>query len=125
LHLRSRAPRSTRRLAVRPISRLAPTDPRRERLPRHDRAARRRRSVRSNLDARSPKWLELQAGGIPAPPPEPQGASPMSRLPDPLDHRKPDHPIEPIFLKRWSPRAMTGEPVTAEELNRLFEAARW
>ncbi|HEY8504386.1 MAG TPA: nitroreductase family protein [Gemmataceae bacterium] len=49
----------------------------------------------------------------------------MSRLPDPLDHRKPDHPIEPIFLKRWSPRAMTGEPVTAEELNRLFEAARW
>lgn len=49
----------------------------------------------------------------------------MSQLPNPLEHRKPDHPIEEIFLRRWSPRAMTGEAITAAELHRLFEAARW
>jgi nitroreductase len=40
-------------------------------------------------------------------------------------HRKPDHQIEPLFLQRWSPRAMSGEAVSREELMRLFEAARW
>jgi nitroreductase len=49
----------------------------------------------------------------------------MSSLPDALPHRQADHPIESIFLKRWSPRAMTGEAVSADELNRLLEAARW
>jgi nitroreductase len=49
----------------------------------------------------------------------------MGKLPDPLQHRKPDHPIESIFLKRWSPRAMTGEKLKPQELNSLFEAARW
>ena len=49
----------------------------------------------------------------------------MSKLPDPLKTRTADHPIETIFLKRWSPRAMTGEAITRDELNRLFEAARW
>lgn len=49
----------------------------------------------------------------------------MASLPDPLDHRQADHPIEEIFLRRWSPRAMTGEGIRAEELMRLFEAARW
>jgi nitroreductase len=49
----------------------------------------------------------------------------MSRLPDPLQHRKADHPIEPIFLRRWSPRAMSGEPIRDDELMTLFEAARW
>ncbi len=39
--------------------------------------------------------------------------------------RTPDFPIDPIFTARWSPRAMSGEPVTAEELQSLFEAARW
>jgi nitroreductase len=33
--------------------------------------------------------------------------------------------IEPLFLRRWSPRAMNGEPVSEAELMRLFEAARW
>lgn len=46
-------------------------------------------------------------------------------LPNPEDHRKADYPIEPIFVRRWSPRAMSGEPVTEEELMRVFEAARW
>ncbi len=39
--------------------------------------------------------------------------------------RHADHPIEPFFIERWSPRAMSGEPVTQDELLRLFEAARW
>ena len=41
------------------------------------------------------------------------------------EHREPDHDIEPHFHRRWSPRAMTGEAVSEEELRRLFEAARW
>ncbi|WP_417848139.1 nitroreductase family protein [Thalassoglobus sp.] len=49
----------------------------------------------------------------------------MTNLPNPLEHRKSDHPIEELFLKRWSPRAMNGEAVELESLNRLFEAARW
>ena len=47
------------------------------------------------------------------------------KLPNPEDHRQPEHPIEPIFYRRWSPRAMSGETLTEEELLRLFEAARW
>jgi len=49
----------------------------------------------------------------------------MAKLPNPLDHRKADHPIEQLFVKRWSPRAMSGQPITDAELNQLFEAARW
>ena len=36
-----------------------------------------------------------------------------------------DHPIDPQFTKRWSPRAMSGEPVSEADMKRLFEAARW
>ena len=36
-----------------------------------------------------------------------------------------DHPIEGIFIERWSPRAFTGEAMPPAELMRLFEAARW
>jgi nitroreductase len=39
--------------------------------------------------------------------------------------RKADHAIESIFLRRWSPRALSGEPLTKQELLTLFEAARW
>lgn len=49
----------------------------------------------------------------------------MSALPDPLAHRTADHPIETLFLKRWSPRAMSGEPISDAEMHSLFEAARW
>jgi nitroreductase len=49
----------------------------------------------------------------------------MSALPDPHDHRTADQPIEPLFVRRWSPRAMSGEPVSPTDLLRLFEAARW
>lgn len=49
----------------------------------------------------------------------------MGQHPNPLTVRKADHPIEPLFLRRWSPRAMSGEPISDAELMRLFEAARW
>ncbi|MEK7673198.1 MAG: nitroreductase family protein [Patescibacteria group bacterium] len=39
--------------------------------------------------------------------------------------RTSQYPINQLFLKRWSPRAMSGEVVTDEELMTLFEAARW
>jgi nitroreductase len=42
-----------------------------------------------------------------------------------LRHREPTHEISPLILERWSPRAMTGEPLADEELMPLFEAARW
>lgn len=41
------------------------------------------------------------------------------------DFRKPDHDIPPLFVNRWSPRALSGEEVTREELMRMFEAGRW
>ncbi len=49
----------------------------------------------------------------------------MSAHPDPLHHRVPDHAIESLFLRRWSPRAMTGKPLATATLMRLLEAARW
>ncbi len=49
----------------------------------------------------------------------------MAELPRGREHRTADHPIEPIFLDRWSPRAMSGAPVDPSDLLRLFEAARW
>lgn len=39
--------------------------------------------------------------------------------------RAADHPIENLFLDRWSPRAMSAEAVSEQELMALFEAARW
>ena len=41
------------------------------------------------------------------------------------DIRKADHPIDKFFLDRWSPRAMSGEPISEQDLMILFEAARW
>ena len=41
------------------------------------------------------------------------------------EKRTADHAIDQLFLDRWSPRAMTGEPISQEELLMLFEAARW
>ena len=39
--------------------------------------------------------------------------------------RHADFPIERMLLDRWSPRAMSGEEISRDELMRLFEAARW
>lgn len=41
------------------------------------------------------------------------------------EKRTADYPIDDLFLDRWSPRAMTGEQVSNEDLMSLFEAARW
>jgi len=41
------------------------------------------------------------------------------------DHRKADHPVDWLFVDRWSPRAMSGEKIPQAELDVLFEAARW
>lgn len=41
------------------------------------------------------------------------------------EHRSPTHDVAPLFVERWSPRAMTGEPLDRESLRALFEAARW
>lgn len=40
-------------------------------------------------------------------------------------NRQTEYSIDPVFLNRWSPRAMSGEPMTDDELMPLFEAARW
>lgn len=42
-----------------------------------------------------------------------------------VNPRQAEHPVEPFFLERWSPRAFTGEEIAPAELNSLFEAARW
>jgi nitroreductase len=49
----------------------------------------------------------------------------MGKLPHPLEHRKADHQIQELFLRRWSPRALTGEAISHSTLLELFEAARW
>lgn len=33
--------------------------------------------------------------------------------------------LNPLFLERWSTRAFSPEPLTADEIHSLFEAARW
>lgn len=42
-----------------------------------------------------------------------------------MNDRVPQHPVVDLIINRWSPRAMSGEPITHEELMSLFEAARW
>jgi nitroreductase len=39
--------------------------------------------------------------------------------------RKTGNPVASIFPNRWSPRAMSGESITDQDLMSLFEAARW
>ena len=49
----------------------------------------------------------------------------MSHHPDPLEHRTADYDVEPLFLRRWSPRAMSGDALDRATVMRLIEAARW
>ncbi len=39
--------------------------------------------------------------------------------------RAAEYPIDDQFLRRWSPRAMSGQPLTQDELFCLLEAAHW
>jgi nitroreductase len=41
------------------------------------------------------------------------------------EKREAKYPVDKIFLDRWSPRALSGEAVSEEELMTLLEAARW
>ena len=42
-----------------------------------------------------------------------------------MAERKAEYPVLPLIIDRWSPRAMSGEPITDSEIMSLFEAARW
>jgi nitroreductase len=37
----------------------------------------------------------------------------------------PDHPIQDLIARRWSPYAFSDRPVSEDDLRSLFEAARW
>jgi nitroreductase len=42
-----------------------------------------------------------------------------------MSPRQADHPVDPLFLERWSPRAFDGSDLPDEDLLAIFEAARW
>jgi nitroreductase len=42
-----------------------------------------------------------------------------------MSPRQADHPVHPLFLDRWSPRAFDGSDIPEEDLLTIFEAARW
>ena len=42
-----------------------------------------------------------------------------------MSPRQADHPIDPLFLERWSPRAFDGSDLPDADLMAIFEAARW
>ena len=42
-----------------------------------------------------------------------------------INSRAADHPIDPMFLERWSPRAFTSEAISETDLLTMLEAARW
>jgi nitroreductase len=39
--------------------------------------------------------------------------------------RQPDHPVDALFLRRWSPRAFDASEMPEEDLLTMLEAARW
>lgn len=49
----------------------------------------------------------------------------MAMTPDQPAARQPDHPVDPQFPARWSPRSFTGRELTETEVMALLEAARW
>ena len=42
-----------------------------------------------------------------------------------MGSRTADHPIDSLFLERWSPRAFDGSELPEADLMSIFEAARW
>jgi nitroreductase len=42
-----------------------------------------------------------------------------------MSARQADHPIDPLFLDRWSPRAFDQAEMPEADLHTMFEAARW
>jgi nitroreductase len=41
------------------------------------------------------------------------------------ENRKPEFPVHPLIISRYSPRSLTGEHMPADDLMSMFEAARW
>jgi nitroreductase len=39
--------------------------------------------------------------------------------------RQPDHPVDSLFIERWSPRAFDGAELAESDLLTMLEAARW
>src|SRR3954467_1745350 len=44
---------------------------------------------------------------------------------NPDKHVTPDHPVQELITRRWSPYAFSDRPVSEDDLRSLFEAARW
>ena len=44
---------------------------------------------------------------------------------DTNEKRMNEYEVDDLFINRWSPRAMSGETISDDELFSLFEAARW
>ena len=42
-----------------------------------------------------------------------------------MSDRQPHHPVDPIFHRRWSPRAFDRSVIPDADLMTIFEAARW
>jgi nitroreductase len=42
-----------------------------------------------------------------------------------MTSRQPAHPVDPLFLARWSPRAFDASAMPEHDLMTMFEAARW
>jgi nitroreductase len=42
-----------------------------------------------------------------------------------MTERLAHHPVDPLFLERWSPRAFDGSEIPDADLMTMFEAARW
>ena len=49
----------------------------------------------------------------------------MQQQNNPTKIRKVENNINPLFVNRWSPRALSGEEISHDDLMGLFEAARW
>ncbi|WP_417669550.1 nitroreductase family protein [Roseibium sp.] len=41
------------------------------------------------------------------------------------EHRTADHPVDPLFVGRWSPRAFDASEMPKADLETILEAARW
>jgi len=52
-------------------------------------------------------------------------STPDPTAPDATAARHADHPIDPIFTRRWSPRAFDRSVIPDADLMTIFEAARW
>ncbi len=49
----------------------------------------------------------------------------MPKFDETQKHLPSESGLVDVMSRRWSPRAFSGEPVTQEQLRKLFEAARW